>query len=173
MKNQKEVFKDIPTYKGLYQVSNIGNVKSLERYVKNKHGVRVVKEKIKQKSIDDKGYVIFNLWKGNKGKTIQVHKLVAMAFLGHYTDGTLNLVIDHINNDKLDNRVENLQIITNRENVSKGMKGGTSEYTGVYWNKRAKKWIARIRINNERPHLGCFEKEIDAHNAYQHKLKTL
>jgi hypothetical protein len=82
------------------------------------------------------------------------------------------MIIDHINNIQTDNRLENLQIITHRENISKS-KIGTSIYTGVCWNKRKNKWTASININYKRLHLGYFKNEYDAHLAYQNKLLTL
>ena len=59
----KEIWKDIPNYKGLYQISNLGRIKSLKRYVKNKHGKRIVKEKILTNYINGTGYYAVNLRK--------------------------------------------------------------------------------------------------------------
>ena len=58
-----EVYKDIPNYVGLYQISNLGNVKSLQRKVKNKNGYRIVKEKILKPYINNCGYYCVNLRK--------------------------------------------------------------------------------------------------------------
>ena len=72
-----EIWKDIPNYEGLYQVSNLGKIKSLERFTDDGHHV---KEKILKQSFA-KGYLKVNLCKNGLKKTICVHKLVAQAFL--------------------------------------------------------------------------------------------
>ena len=114
-----EIFKDIPGYEGLYQVSNLGRVKSLPKKVRSKNCYRITDEKILKNSIDGRGYFNTVIYKYGVAKTITIHKLVAITFLEHKTDGTTKLVIDHINENKLDNRLENLQIITHGENIKK------------------------------------------------------
>jgi uncharacterized protein YebE (UPF0316 family) len=96
-----------------------------------------------------------------------------MAFLGHKPDGTHKLVVDHINNNTLDNRIENLQLITQRENASKYFltKKKSSQYTGVFWHKQINKWQAQIGIDGKRIHLGIFNHEHEAHLAYQKALE--
>ena len=166
----EEIWKDIPGYEGIYQVSNLGNVKSLPR-IMIKKGVFLSNEKILKSGINNLGYLSVVLFNKNT-KTFKVHQLVAMAFLNHIPDGTYRLVVDHINRDKLDNKVENLQIITQRKNVSKDKKG-TSKYTGVSWNIRNKKWVSQIRINGKVKYLGLFNTELEASEAYKNKLKVL
>lgn len=170
----EEIFKEIPNYEGLYQVSNLGNVKSLPKNTKMPNGgLRIQKEKILKHAIDKKGYCAVCLHKNSKGKSIKIHKLVAITFLNHKPDGTQKIVVDHINNEKLDNRLENIQLLSNRENCSKNSKKGYSKYVGVSWNKRVNKWISQIQINGKRKHLGYFRLEIEAHKAYQNALKNL
>lgn len=154
---QKEIWKDIPDYEGIYQISNIGRVKSL----------KFNKEKILKNSVC-RGYYHVILHKNKQKKTYRNHKLVAMVFLGHVPNG-LNIVVDHINNIKNDNRVENLQLITQRENVSKNTKG-TSKYTGVHWDKKSKKWVSSIRIKGRLKNLGSFNCEICAFLKYHNEL---
>jgi hypothetical protein len=167
-----EVWKDIPNYEGYYQVSNLGRVKSLQRKVKHSSGgIKITTEKILKPSVGSNFYLHIILSKDNK-KIYKIHQLVAMAFLNHTPNGH-KLVVDHINNIRTDNRLENLQIITHRENSVKNMKRGVSNYVGVCWAKRNKKWRATIRLNNIIKHLGFFINEIDAHNAYQDALKKL
>ena len=160
---QQEIFKDIPDYEGIYQVSSLGNVKSL------KFG----KEKILTPCFNSVGYLTVNLYKNGNIKMFQIHQLVAITFLNHKLDGTNKIVVDHINNISTDNRLENLQVISRRENLSKDKKNTTSKYTGVVWHKTNKKWLAKITINGKRKHLGYFINEIDAHDAYQNTLKYL
>lgn len=166
-----EIWKDIPGYEGLYQVSNLGNVKSLPRLVKRK-GLVLLKEKILSPGISSGGYFTVSLCINNKAKTKTIHKLVAITFLGHIPCG-YELVIDHINNDKLDNRVENLQVVTHRFNVYKTKKTFSSKHKGVHWNKETKKWRSMININGKNVFLGGFTNEEEAHEAYQNKLKTI
>ena len=100
------------------------------------------------------------------------HQLVAIAFLGHKPDGYI-LVVDHINDIKTDNRVENLQIVTARFNVYKTQKKYSSQYKGVCWHKYTKKWQASIYINGKIKYLGLFIDENEAHLTYQNALKNI
>ena len=76
--------------------------------------------------------------------------------------------IDHINNDRCDNRFKNLRLATQAENSrnTKKRQGLTSKYKGVYWYKRYEKWKASINNNDKSIHLGYFEDEYEAHLAY-------
>lgn len=171
---QQEIWKDIPEYEGLYQVSNLGNVKSLSRkvFLNNKYRY-LSKEKLLKPVIIKSGYLIICLHKNLKQKSFYIHKLVAISFLNHIPCG-FKLVVDHINNNKLDNNVVNLQIITTRENTSKNKKLSiSSKYVVVSWCKSQNKWYSCIRINSKTKNLGYFKNEIDAHLAYQNKLKEL
>jgi len=167
---QQEIWKDVIGYENLYQISNLGRVKSLERIVNRPNSPYKKKEKILSEHLNN-GYLIVSLCKNSIRKSRTVHQLVAVEFLNHKPNG-MNLVIDHINNIKTDNRVENLQIITQRENCSKE-KRGNSKYTGIYFCKSTNKWKARIRINDKRKYLGYFINEIEASNAYQNELKKI
>ena len=159
-----EVWKDIPNYEGLYQVSNLGNVRSLN-YKKTGNIKKL------SCSIDANGRPLVGLWNINR-KTYSVHVLVAVAFLKHKPCG-MKIVVDHINNDRLNNKLYNLQLITQRENSSKDKKKGTSKYTGVFLAKGKNKWRAAITINGKQKHLGCFVNEKDAAQAYKNELKKL
>ena len=150
-----QVWKDIPGYEGQYQVSNLGFVKS-KKYKK---------EKILSFGKSEKGYFFVFLRNKNKVKKIKVHQLVAMAFLNHNPCG-MKLVVDHINNNKIDNRVENLRLVSSRDNFYRVKQGlNTSSYKGVF--KQNGKWRAQASIKNKRIHIGMYESEEDAHNAYK------
>ena len=165
-----EIWKDVKGYEGLYQVSNLGRLKSLKRKVKNRWGFYYTKEKIVG-GYDNDGYVAVKLTKKKKEFNTTIHKIVAINFLNHSYESTL--VVDHINNIRDDNRLENLQVITNRLNCSKDVKNKTSKYTGVSWSKNRKKWHSKIKIKGKTINLGRYENEYEAHLAYQKALKQL
>ena len=168
-----EIWKDIPGYEGMYQVSNLGRVKSLPKQWltalggKRSHDGIILKP---QRKIG--GYIIVRLPKDKKYKNFSVHQLVAMAFLNH-VPCKQKLVIDHINDIRTDNRLENLQIVTTRENVYKTQGKYSSKYKGVYWNKTSKKWLASIFLDGKNRHIGLFTCELAAGLAYQNKLKEI
>lgn len=149
------MWKDIPNYEGEYQVNNIGQVRSLKT------------NKILKQCLSS-NYWSVTLSKNGKIKGKRVHQLMAMAFLGHVPNG-FKLVVDHIDGNKLNNDLNNLQILTHRENTSK--RKNASKYTGVCWHKNKKQFIANIQINKKLHHLGYFDNEYEAHLAYQSKLK--
>ena len=80
-----------------------------------------------------------------------------------------NMVIDHINNNPLDNRIINLRVCTqtqNQMNRQKRRRNTTSQYKGVCWLKQNKKWKAQICINNKRKHIGYYDTELEASIEY-------
>ena len=111
------------------------------------------------------------LYKDKIRRNFFIHQLVSMAFHGHDPCG-MELVVDHINEIKTDNRASNLRIVTNRFNVS-FRKGCTSKYTGVSFENKRNKWVSNIQINGKSKHLGYFHNEIDAHHAYQRALSEI
>lgn len=162
MNNTEEIWVPIPGYEGRYYVNKKGQVKSTpfdtgrrERILKpQKNGV---------------GYLFVTLCLGGKLKMMTVHKIVAMAYLGHTPDGTNRICVDHINDDKVDNRLENLQLLSNRDNIYKtnSKKPRSSSHIGVSYNKRAKKWVAMINYKGKAHYLGLYTDEEDASRAYQ------
>ena len=170
-KVQKEIFKTIKDYPN-YKVSNFGNVKSMERKVRNKDGFRTVKERILKPGVGTRGYYYIILSENNKQKNRTVHQIVAEAFLNHKAC-MYKLVINHINHNKLDNRAENLEIVTQRTNTNQKHLISTSKYTGVNWDKKSSKWKASIHIKGENKYLGLFINELEASNTYQKALVKL
>ena len=104
----KEIWKDIPNYEG-YQISNLGRVKSLKRPYGLKG--RILKPKI------TRGYYIVGLFKNSIGKWHYIHRLVWIAFNGPIPE---NMQVNHINEIKTDNRLENLNLMTPKENTNWG-----------------------------------------------------
>lgn len=123
----KEVWKDIFGYEGFYQVSNLGRVKSLDRIIKYKpsktRGEYEAKTNGKistqHKNID--GYIRVDLCKDGKHKSSLVHRLVALHFIPN--PGMLNQV-NHIDGDKTNNYVDNLEWCTQAENAAHAVKIG-------------------------------------------------
>lgn len=169
---ENEIWKDVPNYEGLYQISDLSRVKSLPRKMVKGKAVFISTEKILKPAQNSGGYMQVILCKSGTQKAITIHQLIAMTFLGHTPCG-YELVIDHINDNKLDNRVENLQIVTNRFNACKTQGKYSSQYKGVSWSKRYKKWQSLIQINGINTHLGLFNCELAASLAYQNKLKQI
>jgi len=160
-----EIWKDIIGFENKYQVSNIGNVKSLNY-------LRSGKEKILKNNLGSTGYLAVVLCKNGIKKPIRVHQLVAIAFHNHKLNG-YKLVINHKDFNKLNNNENNLEIVTQRENANKKHIDSSSNYVGVYWNKQNKKWNSSIMINGKIKFLGSFALEIEANNAYKIELTKI
>ena len=112
--NDIEIWKDIKGYEGMYQVSNLGNIKSLERYKRNHSKLQKIEEKLLKLHINKtNGYVYVVLTKDTIEKNIRVHKLVAQAFIENSNNKPQ---INHIDGNKQNNRVDNLEWCTQSEN---------------------------------------------------------
>ena len=168
-----ENWKDIKGYEGFYQISDLGRVKSLKRWIENKgNGGYFLKSKLVKIGLSQ-GYPCVSLNKNGVCKKFRVHQLVAIAFLNHKPCG-FKLVVDHIDNNKLNNKLENLQIVTNRVNTSKDRRGCSSKYVGVHYNKNGTNhWRSTISIDGKIINLGCFPTEERASIAYNFALMQL
>jgi hypothetical protein len=114
------MWKNIPEYEGLYQISNFGRIKSLERTrlskIQNKPTKireRVLKPTIRSNSYK---YYVCRLSKEGKTKMVIIHRLVAQLFIKNINNKSQ---VDHIDNNKLNNNVNNLQWLTPKENTNK------------------------------------------------------
>jgi len=160
-----ERWKDVNGYDGDYQISNYGRLKSL----------KYSKVKIKKGHIDKYGYMNVPLYKKNtKTKNYRIHLLVWEHYGIEERDG-MKIVVDHKDEQKLNNHIDNLQVITQRENVSKSYKTKTSssKYIGVCWDKPMNKWRSGIMINKKIKHLGYFDDEYEAHLTYKKELQLI
>lgn len=110
-----EVWKDIPDFEGSYQVSNIGRVRSVDRVVICKDGrVRKYKGKVLKPSIGNSGYEQVMLYDDN-GYNKSVHRLVLETFKPHVNMSSLE--VNHMDGDKLNNHLTNLEWVTGRDNI--------------------------------------------------------
>lgn len=157
-----ELWFDIDGFEG-YQISTLGNVKSFKYNT----------QRIKKASVNKHGYKYVCLQSNGKQYSRKIHSLMAMVFFDYKIDGCQKLVVDHIDNDKLNNDIRNLRVVTNRENLSKGQKNKYSDKVGVSYNKRNKKYISQISYKGKLIYLGSFNNEIGASNAYQEKLEQI
>lgn len=121
-----EIWKDIKGYEGLYQVSDLGRVKSLKREVKNKNGFRIVKEKVLKPIINNKGYYVYGLRKNGKLEMKLLHRLIGEHFLENKNKFTC---INHIDGNKLNNRIDNLEWCTYKHNIKEAFRLGLNTYT--------------------------------------------
>lgn len=167
-----EIWKTIDGF-GDYEISSFGNIKSIKRKVIYSDGrIFNYKEKFLKPQLISNGYLIVMLRCDGKTFTKYVHQLVAMAFLNHKPCG-YEIVVDHIDNNRLNNNYNNLQLTSQRKNTIKDTSRGVSDYVGVSWCSETSKWRASIYYNGKKRQLGRFINEIDAHFAYQKELLKL
>ena len=158
----QEEWKQIPGY-NCYKISNFGNI------ISNKYGVDY---ELKQ-SICSK-YKMVTLTEGSNRQTTHVHKLVAIAFLGYEPNGYTQ-TINHKDEDKLNNRLDNLEIISHRDNSNFGQakrKTG-SKYRGVSVIRSRKGdsyYRAVIQYEGQSHYLGTSKNELLAAEQYQKAL---
>ena len=166
MKNEE--WRDVVGYEGLYQVSDQGRVKSLER--KNCLG-RTVKERILKSRTNRYGYMEVNLCAGGKRKVFAVHRLVCQAFHENLDNKPQ---VNHLNEDKKDNRACNLEWCTCKENNNHGtrnvrMAKAQSKQVGQFTRegKLIKIWPSLSEVKRQ---LGFSQSHIS--EAARGKLKT-
>ena len=143
-----EVFRSVDGYEN-HTVSSFGRVKN------TKTG-RILK------GFDDgRGYVIVQLFKDGNRRNHKIHRLVANAFLDNPND---KLCVDHKDNNKTNNNISNLRFATTKENSQNSSirLDNTSGCKGISWNKKAKKWNAKITIDGIKIHLGYYDNLEDA-----------
>lgn len=159
MNENIEIWKEVVNFND-YKVSNYGNVKSFKKG----------KEKILKPVVNGRGYLSVCLRKDKIAYTKRVHVIVCESFLNHFANGSTEKSIDHIDNNKLNNNLNNLQIISHRDNIVKSVTNKNG-FTGV--KKYGNKFCAYISINNKYKHLGIFNTALDAHNRYKQEVLML
>ncbi|QDP47309.1 MAG: putative uncharacterized HNH endonuclease [Prokaryotic dsDNA virus sp.] len=173
MSEEKEVWKNVVGYEELYQVSNLGRVRSKDKIVTRGSVKQPRKGKLLSigYGVDRYGKVV--LCRNTNRRTRTVHLLVAEAFLNHKSDPSQKKVVNHKNFNRRDSRLINLEIVTARENGNKKHLDSSSKYTGVHWNSQRGKWCSFIHINGKSKNLGSFTDEYEARLAYESALSNL
>lgn len=163
-----EIWKSIPDYEGAYEASDLGNIRSLAREVSCKNGTRISPARILKKQCNDKGYHHVRLSLKGSVKIHTVHQLIALCFMTGFIKGT---ELNHIDGDKQNNAVSNLEksnpIHNQLHAVRTGLvpKQGASKFKNVsYAAKRTskKKWVGSIRHDGKNIGWKAFETEIEA-----------
>ena len=133
-----EIWKPIKNYEGLYEVSNLGRIKSLSRIIRaNTCGKRIIPERILSNSINGSGYCIVVLCKNGKHKSLSVHRIVAETFIENPKKFN---EVNHKDENKQNNNVENLEWCNQKYNANYG--------TGVERCRKKKfKRIVMIDLN--------------------------
>lgn len=136
-----EIWKNIEGYEGIYEVSNLGRIRSIDRTITTRKGVvRYMKGKLMSLCMDNNNYKHILLSKENKQTLMLVHRLVAEAFLPNPDNKT---EVNHINTIRTDNRVENLEWCTRKENCNNPLTKEKQKTT----NKRVHSEETRKRIS--------------------------
>lgn len=100
----------------------------------------------------------WNLNGNERGRVLLMHRELI---------GVSGLMVDHINRDSLDNRRQNLRLVTNSQNqMNRQSRLGASKYKGVHWNKDNMAWKSQIRVGGKKMYLGYFHNEKEAAIAY-------
>src|SRR5574344_126522 len=112
---ENDIWRDIEGYEGIYQVSNLGRVKSEHK----RNGVTILKNRV-----GNTGYCTLSLYKNKKTKNFSVHRLVALAFIDNPTNKEC---VNHKDGNKLNNHVNNLEWTTNEENIKHAWASGLNK----------------------------------------------
>lgn len=162
----KEVWKPVKGFGKYYEVSNCGRVRSKDRYSENRFSKWLRKGRVLKEVYDKRGYPMVHLINDKVSLTRRIHVLVWDAF-GKQKRSGRRLQVDHKDENKKNNHINNLQLLTNRENVTKRFVGQRLLPTGVYRQEGTKKYMAQISINGKSIYLGYFETVESARRAYK------
>lgn len=173
-----EVWKDIVGFEGRYEVSNLGRVRSLERIVTYGDRFHTIDGKIKKQTLKkrkikgsytyaDDGYLIVSLYKNNKGNLRYVHRLVAESFIPNTENKD---TVNHIDGNKKNNILENLEWATHKENINHAIETGLStlEHLGTLKNEQSvtvKKYDLKMNFIAEYPSMRAAERINDMANG--------
>lgn len=158
-----EEWKDILGYDYLYQISNLGRFRRVSTAKNN------TTSRIKTGSKDTHGYLRTTLVKNGKNIGKKLHRLVAEYFLEGFVK---DLTVNHIDFNKANNRLSNLEVMTATENIMDYILkirklNSSSSHIGVNYHKQTKKWVARITEESIRIPLGSYSTEKEAIEAIE------
>jgi len=119
-------------------------------------------------TIDRAGYKVVRLTYKGEHKSYRVHRIVYA--MNH---GDTDLLVDHINGDRQDNRIVNLRAVESRVNVSNQHNSDRTGLKGAHWDKEKGRWLANIKFNYKSIFLGRFDTEQEAHDAYNQAALSL
>lgn len=140
---EEEIWKDVEGYEGLYQVSNLGRVKSLERYQKNHNKLQYRKEHIMPLLFDSKHqYQQVCLCKNGVAVKYLIHRLVALAFIPNLYG---KKEVNHIDGNKQNNRADNLEWCTRSENIKHAHRIGLADNSRLASKRNIWKAISKTR----------------------------
>lgn len=161
-----EIWKDVPDYEGYYQISNLGRVKSLERWVSNGASQRKIDEKIRVPVMKENGYLYVILQKAQSKKMFFIHRLVIENFVGRS-----KLEIDHLDSIKTNNWVSNLEYVTHRENITRYISKKKSLPIGI--SRDGDRFLATIYYKRKATYLGSFKSPEEASRIYNMAVNDL
>lgn len=138
---ETEIWKDIDGFKGQYQVSDLGRIKGLPRKVNNYTGFIQLKERYLKGHATTKGYIQVQLASRPRRICRLIHVLVAKAFIPNPNNYPQ---VNHINGDKADNRVENLEWCTNSMNQIHAYATGLNHVTGRAGRPKRQVWLINV-----------------------------
>lgn len=133
----QEIWKDIEEYEGIYQISNFGNIRSLDRIIVDKNKTYLLHGKILKQGIRNT-YKVINLHKNAKRKSYQVHRLVANAFIPNPNNYD---IVNHIDENPINNNVNNLEWCNQKHNVNHSIHKLYSQKNAKISNKTKEKYI--------------------------------
>lgn len=166
MDNNIEIWRDIQGYEGLYQVSNLGRVKSLDRIIRTKAGwEQKHKGHILQPRIKKNGYLFLILYKNNQGKNKYIHRLVAQAFLSNPKSLP---TVNHKDGNKQNNNVNNLEWNSYSENNQHAYNHGLthSNKNNPHMSKKVKVYSLTGKLKYEFPSMREAARKLNINASY-------
>jgi hypothetical protein len=173
---EQETWASVRGLESLYEVSSLGRVRSLGRFMVRSDGrKRTIRPRILSASYDARGYASVGLTNlSGEITTIRVHRVVADAFLGIPT----GMVVDHINGDRSDNRLSNLRVCSSMNNLTfrNTEKTFKSKHPNIYWDPSRQRFRAAYQYNKNPIRVGDFktiDEAISAITAHKCSLGLL
>ena len=156
-----EIWKKVIGYDYDYEISSLGNFRCMNPFHKSNYGINYNQSK------DVNGYSRVSLVLNKKIITVKTHRLVAKYFLNNFKQ---ELTVNHIDFNKSNNNVSNLEMLTVSENILHYQreiisKKSSSKYIGVSFHTGINKWVSRVTFKNKRYSVGTYNTEQEAINA--------